>query len=149
MRAVVQRVSSAEVSVEGERVSRMGEGLLAFVGAGLQDGLDQADEMARRLVHLRVFPDEAGRMNRSLLETGGSLGVVSQFTLYGDARQGRRPFFGAAAPAEQAAPLIEALIAAAEGYGVSVVRGRFQAKMDVALVNSGPVTILLDTEKLF
>jgi D-tyrosyl-tRNA(Tyr) deacylase len=149
MRAVVQRVSSAEVSVEGERVSRMGEGLLAFVGAGLRDGPDQADEMARRLVHLRVFPDEAGRMNRSLLETGGSLGVVSQFTLYGDARHGRRPFFGEAAAAEQAAPLIEALIEAAEGYGVSVVRGRFQAKMDVALVNSGPVTILLDTEKLF
>jgi D-tyrosyl-tRNA(Tyr) deacylase len=149
MRAVVQRVSSAEVSVEGERVSRMGEGLLAFVGAGRRDGLDQADEMARRLVHLRVFPDEAGRMNRSLLETGGSLGVVSQFTLYGDARHGRRPFFGEAAAAERAAPLIDALIAAAEGYGVSVVRGRFQAMMDVALVNSGPVTILLDSDKVF
>ena len=81
MRAVVQRVSSAEVRVEGERVSRMGEGLLAFVGAGRQDGLEQAGEMARRLVHLRVFPDEAGRMNRSLLETGGALGVISQFTL--------------------------------------------------------------------
>jgi len=149
MRAVVQRVSSAEVSVEGELVSRMGEGLLAFVGAGRRDGPDQADEMARRLVHLRVFPDEAGRMNRSLLETGGSLGVVSQFTLYGDARHGRRPFFGEAAAAERAAPLIDALIAAAEGYGVSVVQGRFQARMEVALVNSGPVTILLDTDKLF
>ena len=149
MRAVVQRVSSALVSVEDELVSRMGEGLLAFVGVGLRDGPDQADEMARRLVHLRVFPDETGRMNRSLLETGGSLGVVSQFTLYGDARHGRRPFFGEAAAPERAAPLIDALIAAAEGYGVSVVRGRFQAMMDVALVNSGPVTILLDTDKLF
>jgi D-tyrosyl-tRNA(Tyr) deacylase len=149
MRAVVQRVSSAEVRVEGERVSRMGEGLLAFVGVGLRDGPEQADEMARRLVHLRVFPDEAGRMNRSLLEAGGSLGVISQFTLYGDARQGRRPFFGEAAAAEQAAPLIEALIAAAAGYGVPVVQGRFRAKMDVSLVNCGPVTILLDTEKLF
>jgi D-tyrosyl-tRNA(Tyr) deacylase len=149
MRAVVQRVSSAEISVEGERISRMGEGLLAFVGAGRGDEFDQADEMARRLVHLRVFPDEAGRMNRSLLETGGTLGVVSQFTLYGDARHGRRPFFGEAAPADRAAPLIDALIAAAESYGVSVVRGRFQARMDVALVNRGPVTILLDTDKLF
>jgi len=149
MRAVVQRVSSAEVSVEGERISRMGEGLLAFVGAGRADGPEQADEMARRLVHLRIFPDEAGRMNRSLLETGGSLGVISQFTLYGDARHGRRPFFGEAAPAEQAAPLIDALIEAAAGYGVSVVSGRFQAMMQVALVNAGPVTILLDTDKLF
>jgi len=149
MRAVVQRVSSADVSVAGERVSHMGEGLLAFVGVGRRDDLTQADEMARRLVHLRVFSDEAGRMNRELLETGGTLGVISQFTLYGDARQGRRPFFGEAAPAERAAPLIEGLIAAAEGYGVSVVCGRFQAMMDVALVNSGPVTILLDTEKRF
>jgi D-tyrosyl-tRNA(Tyr) deacylase len=149
MRAVVQRVSSAEISVGGERVSRMGEGLLAFVGVGCRDGAREAGEMARRLVHLRVFPDEAGRMNRSLIDTGGALGVVSQFTLYGDARQGRRPFFGEAASADRAAPLIEALIAAAEDYGVSVARGRFQAMMDVALVNSGPVTILLDTDKLF
>jgi D-tyrosyl-tRNA(Tyr) deacylase len=149
MRAVVQRVSSADVSVAGEQVSHMGEGLLAFVGVGRRDAVAEADEMARRLVHLRVFGDAAGRMNRSLLDTGGTLGVVSQFTLYGDARQGRRPFFGEAAPAEQAAPLLDALIAAAEGYGVSVVQGRFQAMMDVTLVNSGPVTILLDTDKLF
>jgi D-tyrosyl-tRNA(Tyr) deacylase len=149
MRAVVQRVSSAEVRVEGERLSRMGEGLLAFVGAGRRDGLEQAGEMARRLVHLRVFPDEAGRMNRSLIETGGALGVISQFTLYGDARHGRRPFFGEAAAAERAAPLIDALIEAAEGYGVQVVRGRFRAMMEVSLVNTGPVTILLDTDKLF
>ena len=149
MRAVVQRVSSAEVSVARERVCHMGEGLLAFVGVGNSDGIDQADEMARRLVHLRVFGDDAGRMNRSLLDTGGTLGVVSQFTLYGDARQGRRPFFGEAAPADQAAPLIESLIAAAEGHGASVVSGRFQAMMEVALVNSGPVTILLDSDKVF
>jgi D-tyrosyl-tRNA(Tyr) deacylase len=149
MRAVVQRVSSAEVSVAGERVSCMGEGLLAFVGVGRRDGRDQADEMARRLVHLRVFADESGRMNRSLLDTAGTLGVVSQFTLYGDARQGRRPFFGEAALAEQAAPLIDELVTAAQDHGVAVVRGRFQAMMDVALVNAGPVTILLDTDKLF
>ncbi len=149
MRAVVQRVSSAEISVQDERVSSMGEGLLAFVGVGRTDGVEQAGEMARRLVHLRVFADEAGRMNRSLIDTGGALGVVSQFTLYGDARQGRRPFFGEAAPAEQAAPLIDALVTAAQDHGVAVVRGRFQAMMDVALVNSGPVTILLDTDKVF
>jgi D-tyrosyl-tRNA(Tyr) deacylase len=146
MRAVVQRVSSAEVSVAGERIAHMGNGLLAFVGVGRGDGLAQVDELARRLVHLRVFGDEAGRMNRSLLDSGGTLGVVSQFTLYGDTRQGRRPFFGEAAPAEQAAPLIDALVAAAEGHGVPVVQGRFQAMMEVALVNSGPVTILLDTD---
>jgi D-tyrosyl-tRNA(Tyr) deacylase len=146
MRAVVQRVSSAAVSVAGERIAHMGEGLLAFVGVGRRDGPVQVDEMARRLVHLRVFGDEAGRMNRSLLATGGTLGVVSQFTLYGDTRQGRRPFFGEAAPAERAAPLIDALIVAAEGHGVRVVQGRFQAMMEVALVNSGPVTILLDTD---
>ena len=131
----------------GERISTMGEGLLAFVGVGREDGVQQAEDLARRLVHLRIFGDDAGRMNRSLLDVGGTLGVVSQFTLFGDARQGRRPFFGDAAPAEQAAPLIERLIAAAEALGVRVARGRFQAMMEVGLVNVGPVTILLDTEK--
>lgn len=127
----------------------MGEGLLALVGVGRDDGEEQAREMAHRLAHLRVFPDESGRMNRSLLDAGGTLGVVSQFTLFGDARQGRRPFFGAAARAEQAAPLISSLVSAAESLGVTVIEGRFQAAMDVALVNEGPVTILLDTDKLF
>lgn len=135
--------------MEGQRVSAMGEGLLAFVGVGRDDAVAQADELARRLVHLRIFPDAAGRMNHSLLDIGGTLGVVSQFTLFGDTRQGRRPFFGEAAPAEQAAPLIERLIAAAEWLGVSTVRGRFQATMEVGLVNVGPVTLLLDTDKRF
>lgn len=149
MRAVAQRVSSAEVRVDGELVSEIGEGLLAFVGVGHDDGVRQADELARRLVHLRIFGDAAGRMNRSLLDVAGTLGVVSQFTLYGDARQGRRPFFGDAAPAEQAEPLIERLVAAAEALGASVACGRFRATMEVALVNVGPVTLLLDTDKRF
>jgi D-tyrosyl-tRNA(Tyr) deacylase len=149
MRAVVQRVSSAEVKVAGEGVAAMGPGLLALVGVGRSDGPPQASELAHRIVHLRIFGDEEGRMNRSLCDVGGTLGVVSQFTLYGDARQGRRPFFGDAAPAEVAEPLIEALVAAAGDAGVTVVQGRFGAMMDVSLVNAGPVTILLDTEKAF
>ena len=149
MRAVAQRVSSAEVRVDGERVSAMDKGLLAFVGVGREDDARQADELARRLVHLRIFNDDAGRMNHSLLEVGGTLGVVSQFTLFGDARQGRRPFFGDAAPANQAAPLIERLIASAEMLGANTIRGRFQATMEVGLVNVGPVTLLLDTDKRF
>jgi D-tyrosyl-tRNA(Tyr) deacylase len=127
----------------------MGEGLLALVGVGQADTAESAAELAQRIVHLRIFGDESDRMNRSLLDTGGTLGVVSQFTLYGDARHGRRPSFVAACPAEQAAPLIEAVVVAARALGVPVVTGRFQAAMEVSLVNSGPVTILLDTEKLF
>ncbi len=149
MRAVVQRVRSAQVSVGGEVACEMGEGLLALVGVGQSDTAESAAVLARRIVHLRIFADEAGRMNRSLVDTGGTLGVVSQFTLYGDARHGRRPSFVAACPAEQAAPLIEAVVDAARELGVPVVTGRFQASMEVSLVNSGPVTILLDTEKLF
>lgn len=149
MRAVAQRVRSARVIVAGEEVARMDAGLLALVGVGREDTPQAATDLARRLVHLRVFEDEAGRMGRSLLETGGVLGVVSQFTLMADARQGRRPSYAAAAPAEVAEPLIEALAAAARALGVTVVTGRFGAMMDVELVNSGPVTVLLDTDKLF
>ena len=127
----------------------MAEGLLALVGVGREDTPAEASALARRMVHLRVFNDDQGRMNRSLLETGGTLGIVSQFTLFGDARHGRRPSFVQAAPAEQAAPLIDALAEAARALGVPVVTGRFQASMEVALVNSGPVTILLDTDKQF
>jgi len=149
VRAVVQRVRSARITVAGDEIATMGEGLLALVGVGGEDREADAQELARKLVHLRVFEDDAGRMNRSLSETGGTLGIVSQFTLYGDARQGRRPSFTAAAPAEDAAPLIEAVAEAARDLGVSVVTGRFQAMMDVALVNAGPVTILLDTARVF
>ena len=149
MRAVVQRVSSARIRVEGECVGEMGEGLLALVGVGRDDGQEQAKELARKLVHLRVFKDEDGRMNRSLIETGGQLGVVSQFTLFGDARRGRRPSYTDAAPPEQAEPLIRAVVEAASAAGVAVVTGRFRAMMDVDLVNIGPVTILLDTDRVF
>ncbi len=149
MRAVVQRVRSARIRVKGESVGEMGEGLLALVGVGREDGPAQAEELARKLVHLRVFHDEEGRMNRSLLETGGQLGVVSQFTLFGDARRGRRPSFTGAAPPERAEPLIRAVIDTASAAGVSVITGRFRAMMDVELLNAGPVTILLDTERVF
>ena len=149
MRAVVQRVSSARIRVESECVGEMGEGLLALVGVGRDDGQEQAEDLARKLVHLRVFKDEDGRMNRSLIETGGQLGVVSQFTLFGDARRGRRPSYTNAAPPEQAEPLIRAVVEAASAAGVAVITGRFRAMMDLELVNAGPVTILLDTDRVF
>jgi D-tyrosyl-tRNA(Tyr) deacylase len=142
---VAQRVSSARVEVDGEAVARMGAGLLALVGVGRGDDERDAAELARKLVHLRIFPDEQGRMNRSLLDTGGVLGVVSQFTLWGDTRKGRRPAFTEAAPPERAAPLVEAVAEAARALGVSVVTGRFGAHMDVHLVNDGPVTLWIDT----
>jgi len=145
----VQRVVSARVTVGDEAVADMAGGLLALVGVGRADDLADVQELARKLVHLRVFDDASGRPNRSLLDAGGTLGIVSQFTLMGDARQGRRPSYATAAPAEIAAPLIEALATAARELGAPVVTGRFQAMMDVSLVNSGPFTILLDTEKRF
>jgi D-tyrosyl-tRNA(Tyr) deacylase len=149
VRAVAQRVSSARVRVGDELVAEMGEGLLALVGVARGDGPREAEELGRKLVHLRIFGDEGGRMNRSLLDRAGTLGVVSQFTLLGDARQGRRPAFVDAAPPEEAEPLVEALCAAARALGVRVVTGRFRARMEVALVNDGPVTLLLDTAKRF
>ncbi len=149
MRAVVQRVREARVTVAGERVAEMGEGLLALVGVARDDGPEDAAALARKLVHLRVFEDAEGRMNRSLLETGGTLGVVSQFTLLGDAREGRRPSWAAAAPAEAAEPLVEAVANHAQAAGVQVVTGRFRARMELALVNVGPVTVMLDTRGSF
>jgi len=149
MRAVVQRVSRAAIRVGGESVGSLERGLLALVGVGRGDGAAAAGELARRIVGLRVFEDEQGRMNRSLLEVGGALGVVSQFTLYGDARRGRRPSFAEAAAPAEAAALLDALVACARELGARVVTGRFQAHMEVELVNDGPVTILLDTDKRF
>lgn len=146
---MVQRVREARVSVAGAEIARMGCGLLALVGVGHADDEAHARELARRLVQLRVLPDAQGRMNRSLLESGGTLGVVSQFTLFGDARHGRRPSYGEAAPAERAEPLVACVVEAARAQGVPVVTGRFGAEMQVTLVNSGPVTLLLDTEKRF
>ena len=149
MRAVVQRVARASVSVENARVSAMGAGLLALVGVARDDTETDAVDLARKLVHLRILADDEGRMNRSLLETGGTLGLVSQFTLMGDARKGRRPAFTAAAPPDEAAPLLDQFAEAARSLGVPVVTGRFGAMMDVELTNAGPVTLLLDTERLF
>lgn len=137
------------MEVEGETVASMGPGLLALVGVARGDDAAAAAELARKLVHLRVFADAAGRMNRSLLDVGGTLGVVSQFTLLGDVRQGRRPSFAGAAPAEQAEALVAAVVDEARRLGASVVTGRFRAQMQVALVNDGPVTLLLDTQRSF
>jgi D-tyrosyl-tRNA(Tyr) deacylase len=149
LRAVAQRVKSARIEVGGDEVASMADGLLALVGVAADDGVDDARELARKLVHLRIFADEQGRMNRSLLEVGGTLGVVSQFTLLGDARQGRRPSFVAAAPGEVAEPLVERVVELAREEGVRVVTGRFGADMDVSLVNAGPVTLLIDTRRTF
>lgn len=149
MRAVVQRVSRACVRVGDETVGRIDRGLLVLLGVGRGDGPTEAEELAKRIVHLRVFPDDEGRMNRSLREVGGQLALVSQFTLYGDARKGRRPFFGDAASPETAEPLVEAVAECVRELGVEVETGRFQAHMEVELTGDGPVTILLDSEKKF
>jgi D-tyrosyl-tRNA(Tyr) deacylase len=142
-------VGSAQITVHGETIGSMEEGLLALVGVGPNDGVGDTQELARKMAHLRVFPDEAGVMNRSLLDVGGSLGIVSQFTLFGDLRKGRRPYYGGAAAPEQAEALIEQLVEEARGLGLQVVTGRFGASMQVSLTNDGPVTLLIDTEKRF
>jgi len=137
------------VRVDGETVGEIGPGLVALVGVGQGDAEVDAEQLATKLVHLRVFPDEEGRMNRSLLDCGAELLVVSQFTLLGDARKGRRPAYTAAAPPERAEPLVERLVAQAGALGVRVATGRFAARMQLELVNDGPVTLLLDTERAF
>ncbi len=149
MRAVAQRVRSARVRVAGETVAEMAEGLLALVGVARGDSDDDARALAEKLAHLRVFDDADGVMNRSLAETGGTLGVVSQFTLLGDCRKGRRPSWADAAPPEEAEKRLEVLVAHALALGVTTVTGRFRADMDVELANQGPVTLLLDTRRLF
>ncbi len=149
MRAVVQRVSSCAIHVDGSCVGRMEGGLLTLIGVASGDKPEDATQLAAKLVHLRVFPDEEGRMNRSLLETGGTLGIVSQFTLLGDCRQGRRPSYAAAAPPAEAESLIELLAAEAQRLGAPIVTGRFRATMSVELCNQGPVTLLLDTQRNF
>lgn len=141
----MQRVSSARIEVDGQCVGAMGEGLLALVGAARRDTPRDAAELARKLTGLRVFVGEAGRMDRSLLETGGTLGVVSQFSLLAETRKGRRPSFSEAAKPEQAEPLLERLVEDVRAAGVEVVCGRFGARMRVQLVNEGPTTLLVDT----
>jgi D-aminoacyl-tRNA deacylase len=139
MRALVQRVSSASVAVADEPISEIGRGLLVLLGVRRGDGAEQADRIARKVVALRVFEDAEGRMNRSVREVGGELLCVSQFTLYADTRRGNRPSFVDAAPPEEAEPLYERVRAALGAKG-----GAFGARMSVALVNDGPVTVLLE-----
>jgi len=145
VRAVLQRVSSAEVKVDGSVVGSIGRGLLVLVGAGRDDDAADADRLAERIVHLRVFADDAGKMNLSVSDVGGAVLVVSQFTLYADTTRGRRPSFTAAAPLEPAEALVDRLAAAIARSGIPVQTGRFGAHMEVALVNDGPVTIVVDT----
>jgi D-tyrosyl-tRNA(Tyr) deacylase len=149
MRAVLQRVSRARVTVEGAATGEIGAGLMILLGVGKADTSAIAASMAEKCANLRIFEDDQGKMNRSLLDAKGSALVVSQFTLYGDARGQRRPSFIAAAPPEQAKALYEEFCAALRKLGVTVATGIFQAMMSVELVNEGPVTILLDSDKTF
>jgi D-tyrosyl-tRNA(Tyr) deacylase len=149
MRAVVQRVSRASVTVDGRVTGEIGPGLMILLGVGRQDTSRVAASMAEKLANLRIFEDDQGKMNRSLLEVKGAALVVSQFTLYGDARGQRRPSFISAAPPDKAKMLYEEFTVAMQGLGVSVATGIFQTTMLVELVNEGPVTILLDSDKTF
>lgn len=144
MRALIQRVSEASVTVAGERVAAVGRGLLVLAAAGPGDGRPEAARLAAKIARLRVFADDAGKMNRSLLDVGGEALVVSQFTLYGDVSRGNRPSFVGAASPEEASRALEALAGGLRELGVRVSSGRFGADMQVALVNDGPVTIWLD-----
>jgi D-tyrosyl-tRNA(Tyr) deacylase len=145
MRAVIQRVTGASVRVDGAVVGEIGPGLLVLLGVSKTDSERDALFLAEKIVNLRIFSDEAGKMNRSLIDAGGALLAVSQFTLYGDTRKGRRPGFDAAAPAETARALYESFVAAARAQGVPVETGVFQAHMEVSLVNDGPVTLLVES----
>jgi D-tyrosyl-tRNA(Tyr) deacylase len=145
MRAVVQRVSRASVVIDGETVGAIERGLLVLLGVATTDTVAEAHWLAEKIVGLRVFNDEAGKMNRDVTEVGGSLLVASQFTLHGDCRKGRRPSFIAAAAPELAVPLYEAFLNTLRSLGLPVQTGRFGAMMQVELVNDGPVTLILDT----
>lgn len=149
MRAVVQRVLRGRVTVDGEVTGQIGKGFVVLLGVSKEDTEAAADYMAEKVAGLRVFEDGEGKMNLSIQEVGGAVLAVSQFTLYGDARRGRRPGFDRAARPEQAEPLYQRFVARLRGLGVPVETGRFQTHMEVELVNDGPVTILLDSEKGF
>ncbi len=144
MRAVVQRVSEASVTVGGEVVGAIGPGLCVLVGVTHGDGQAEADKLAARLPKLRIFDDDEGKMNRSVLDTGGEVLVISQFTLYGEAARGNRPSYSNAARPEQAEPLVARVAEGIAARGIRVATGRFGADMDVRLLNQGPVTILID-----
>ncbi|MDJ0884689.1 MAG: D-aminoacyl-tRNA deacylase [Desulfobacterales bacterium] len=145
MRAVVQRVKSSEVSVAGTSVGRIGPGLMVLLGVARDDEPRDAEYLAAKIVHLRIFEDDAGKMNRSLLDCGGAMLVVSQFTLQGDCRKGRRPSFVNAAPPEKGETLYQYFVDQVRGMDVTVETGRFGAMMAVSLVNDGPVTLVIDS----
>jgi D-aminoacyl-tRNA deacylase len=149
MRAVVQRVSRAQVTVANEIVSEIGRGLLVLLGVAHADGEADADYLAEKIAGLRIFEDENGKMNLDTAAGGGGILVVSQFTLYGDVRRGKRPSFDAAAPPERARQLYEYFVERIRAAGLSCQTGRFQEAMQLGLVNDGPVTILLDSAKTF
>ena len=149
MRAVVQRVKTSKVMVDGAVVGEIGTGVLIFLGVGVGDTIDDAEYLASKIVHLRIFGDDEGKMNLSLLETGGEALVVSQFTLWGDCKKGRRPSFVRAADPVIANDLYQKFIFFLKGKGIQVAEGRFQEMMDVHLVNDGPVTLLLDSARNF
>lgn len=144
MRAIVQRVSRACVRVDGQAVGQIGAGLCVLIGVTHRDGAAEAGRLAAKVATLRLFGDEAGVMNRSVVEAAGAVLVVSQFTLYGDTSRGRRPSWSAAAPRAHAEPLIDTVVARLVDYGLAVATGRFGAHMEVELVNDGPVTVLVD-----
>lgn len=149
MRAVIQRVTSARVTVDGRETGVIGPGLLVLLGVHSDDEHRDVSWLAGKIVNLRIFEDSEGKMNRSLLDTGGAMLIVSQFTLLGDCRKGRRPSWSSAAPPETANTLYRDFIAAVDDFGISTESGEFQAMMEVSLVNSGPVTMLLDSHKNF
>ena len=149
MRLVVQRVTEARVTVEGSETGSIGPGVCVLLGISIGDGSEVVEWAADKIANLRIFPDEEGKMNRSLLDSGGEALIVSQFTLYGDARKGRRPSFVKAAAGPEAEALYEGVIGALSALGVGVATGEFGATMQVSLTNDGPVTILLDSSKDF
>ena len=149
MRAVVQRVSRAQVRINGRISGEIGLGLLVLLGVSRDDNEADVDYLAQKIAGLRIFEDDAGKMNRSVVEVGGSVLAVSQFTLYGDVRRGKRPSFDDAAPPDQARRLYELLVQRIQAAGLDCQTGRFQEKMQVELVNEGPITILLDSKKAF
>ena len=149
MRCVIQRVTEASVTVDGEVIGQVDRGFMVLVGVSVDDTEQDLRYMAEKVPNLRIFEDEAGKMNLSLKDVGGAILAVSQFTLYGDARGGRRPSFIAAGRPEEANALYEQLVAAWRAQGLTVETGRFRADMQVALVNDGPVTLLMDSTKLF
>jgi D-tyrosyl-tRNA(Tyr) deacylase len=149
MRAVVQRVTRASVEVSGAVVGEIGSGLLVLLGVSTADSTSSADYVVEKLIGLRIFEDDEGKMNRSVRDVGGAVLLVSQFTLYGDVRRGKRPSFDSAARPEQAKTLYEYVVGGIRQAGVECATGEFQAMMQVSLVNDGPVTILIDSDKAF